>query len=114
MQADRIDQSLAAFHRRVKSRKKMHLSELFAENISLFCRLNQQKSAYEQLFSKRKDQKDKENRGERRKVKRCTSAHVNRMRTFEDEPTGRDASRLGRPFSSQSRQRRPLTTHSIA
>lgn len=35
----------------------MHLSELFAENISLFCRLNKQKSAYEQLFSKSKDNK---------------------------------------------------------
>ena len=96
----------------------MHLAELFAENISLFCRLNKQKSAYEQLFSKRKEGKDgkenRENRGERRRLKRCTSAHVDRLRTYEDESSGREASRLRRTFSSQSRQRRPLTVHSIA
>jgi RNA binding exosome subunit len=80
-QADRIEETLTAFHRRVKSKKKQELCDLFAENINLFCRLNKQKSMYEQLFSK-----NKENREVKRKLKRCTSAHVNRTKTFEDEP----------------------------
>jgi hypothetical protein len=46
---------METLHRRIKSKKKQKLFDLFAENISLFCRLNKQKSIYQELFSKNKE-----------------------------------------------------------
>ena len=97
-------------HKRGTSRKREALFTLFETNISMFCRLNKQKSQYKSYFKSKTPQRHPSERT----LKRCASASNQKSRVTLSKTTASETATLtpcslSRPFSRVLRVHPPLT-----